>query len=245
MGAGIISTCDQQTPPTPAIFLRLCHHHFLPPLSQACIDLERGVLRLKTGLAAGGGGAGSGAASSSSAASSAAAAATTNGAAAPTTAGYVEVPFLSEREVPKSAFGHGGINGDDSDGEGGGSGSGDVKLKDGGSGSGGASAGGGVKGGGGASSSTAAPGGGKAAGGGGSGGMHAPIDLSGLVDSPAKAPAAKVPAPSGGGAAAASTVDEAALALLQGMGFPRATCVRALELAGGNVEAAAALLPDL
>ena len=45
--------------------------------------------------------------------------------------------------------------------------------------------------------------------------------------------------------AATAAADEASVAMLMGMGFPRGACLRALQLTGGDVAAAAALLPDI
>lgn len=49
----------------------------------------------------------------------------------------------------------------------------------------------------------------------------------------------------GGGGGAAGGVDESSVAMLTALGFPRAKVITALQLAAGNVEAAAGLLPDL
>lgn len=79
------------------------------------------------------------------------------------------------------------------------------------------------------------------------------FDFSAIGRNSSAAPASRsaaapsVPAPAAGTAATAAAAgpSEASIAILTSMGFPRAKCIQALVLANGNVEAAAALLPDL
>lgn len=137
--------------------------------------------------------------------------------------GYVSVPFLAERDVPKDHFGMGSQeDGDDAMGsEGGG------RVTGGGSGAGSESPAGGN--GAGARSDAAARAGAAAA-------LRAGGAASGSGNAAGTAGAS-----SGG---RGSVNQEAAIAQLTAMGFPREQCSRALGMTYGNVELAAGILME-